>query len=94
MNEKEEIKQLIESINNDGTNDLYISNLIREIENNFAYVHHLKFEGLNDYPTDCQSIINTRISLNDMKKEERRHFVPDLLTVNKNNIILNFYTNE
>ena len=88
------IKEYIESINNDGTNDLYISNLIREIENNFAYVHHLKFEGLNDYPTDCQSIINTRISLSDMKKEERRHFVPDLLTVNKNNIILNFYTNE
>ena len=88
------IKSYIESINNDGTNDLYISNLIREIENNFAYVHHLKFEGLNDYPTDCQSIINARISLNDMTKEERRHFVPDLLTVNKNNIILNFFTSD
>ena len=88
------IKSYIESINNDGTNDLYISNLIREIENNFAYVHHLKFEGLNDYPTDCQSIINVRISLNDMTKEERRHFVPDLLTVNKNNIILNFFTSD
>ena len=88
------IKSYIENINNIGTNDLYISNLIREIENNFAYVHHLKFRGLNGYPTDCQSIINTTISLNDLSKEERRHFVPDLLTINKNNIILTFYTNE
>ena len=84
------IKEYVESINNEGTNDLYISNLIREIENNLAFVHHLKFQGINDYDTSYQAIKNRAISLVDLSKEERRHFVPDLLTVNRSNIILKF----
>ena len=84
------IKDYVESINSEGTNDLYISNLIREIENNYAFVHHLKFRGINDYDTSYQAIKNRAISLNDLSKEERRHFVPDLLTVNRSNIHLSF----
>lgn len=84
------IKEYIENINSEGTNDLYISNLIREIENNLAFVHHLKFKGINDYDTSYQAIKNRAISLNDLSKEERRHFVPDLLTVNRSNIYLTF----
>lgn len=84
------IKEYIENINSEGTNDLYISNLIREIENNLAFVHHLKFKGINDYDTSYQAIKNRAISLNDLSKEERRHFVPDLLTVNRSNIHLTF----
>ena len=83
---KDYIKSYIESINSDGTNDLYISNLIRSIEENFAYVHHLKFKNINTYDTTYQSIKNVAISLDDLSKDERRHFVPELLVVNKNNI--------
>lgn len=85
---KDYIKEYIESINSEGSNDLYISNLIKGIENTFAYVHHLKFIGINNYDSTYQSIINTAISLDDLSKEERRHFVPELLVVNKNNIKL------
>lgn len=83
---KDYIKSYIESINSDGTNDLYISNLIRSIEETFAYVHHLKFKHINTYDTTYQSIKNTAISLDDLSKDERRHFVPELLVINKNNI--------
>ena len=85
------IKEYIESINNEGTNDLYISNLIRAIENNFAYVHHLVFIGINDYDVSYQAIKNKAIKLTDLSKEERRHFVPELITVNRANINLKFF---
>lgn len=88
------IKDYIETINSEGTNNLYISNLIREIENNFMYVHHLKFDGINKYDTSYQAIINRKIKLEDLTKDERRSFVPDLLVVNTNNIYLTFYQDE
>ena len=83
------IKNYIETINSDGTNSLYISNLITSIENDFSYVHHLKFEGLNNYDTTYQSIKNVAISLSSLSKTARRFFVPELLVINKNNIFLN-----
>ena len=85
------IKEYIESINKEGTNDLYISNLIREIENKFANVHHLVFKGINNYDVSYQAIKNKAISLTDLSKEERRHFVPELITVNRASIKLKFY---
>lgn len=85
---KDFIKEYIETINTDGTNDLYISNLMREIENNFAYAHHCEFIRINDYETKYQAIRNAAIKLEDLEKEERRHFVPEILTVNRNNINL------
>lgn len=88
------IKDYIETINDEGTNNLYISNLIREIENNFTFVHHLKFKGINKYDTNYQSIINKKINLDDLTKEQRRSFVPDLLVINTNNIYLSFYQDE
>ena len=82
------IKKYIESINDTGTNDLFISNLIRCIENDCPYVHHLEFKGINNYTVDYQAIRNTAISLENLSKEERRHFVPEILVVNTNNIFL------
>ena len=88
------IKDYIETINDDGSNDLYISNLITDLENHFSYVHHLYFRGINSYDTTYQAIINRKISLENLTKEERRGFVPDILVVNTNNIILHFYQDE
>ena len=88
------IKDYIETINDEGSNNLYVSNLIREIENNFTYVHHLKFRGINSYDTNYQAIINRKIKLEDMTKEERRTFVPDILVINTNNIKLYFHQDE
>jgi hypothetical protein len=86
------IKSYIEDINTEGSNNLYISNLIRSIEDNFTYVHHLRFTGINNYDSSYQAIINTKISLDDLTKDERRKFVPDILVINRNNIYLSFFT--
>lgn len=88
------IKDYIETINDDGSNDLYISNLITDLENHFTYVHHLYFRGINSYDTTYQAIINNKISLENLSKDERRNFVPDILVVNTNNIILHFYQED
>ena len=80
------IKNYIETINSDGTNELFISNLIKNIETDFAYVDHIVFEKINDYPTEYQAIINDSIGLDNLSKEERRRFVPDILVINKNNV--------
>lgn len=88
------IKDYIETINDSGSNNFYNSNLIRAIENNFGYVHHLRFKGINRYDTRYQSIINRKIGLNDLSKTERRRFVPDILVINRNNIFLSFFQDE
>lgn len=87
------IKEFIENVNSSGTNDLYISNLITEIERNFASVHHLKFMGINDYSTDYQTISVKETDLNNLNKEERRKYVPEVLVVDKDNVLLSLSTN-
>ena len=82
------IKDFIEKVNDSGSNDLFISNLIREIETNFASIHHLKFLGINDYDTDYQTISLRMTDLNELTKEERREYVPEMLVVDKDNIML------
>ena len=85
------IKNYIENVNTDGTNELYISNLIREMENNFAYIDHLKFKGINDYSTDYQTIKNITKNINDLNKDERYKYIPEMLVCNTENITLTIY---
>lgn len=87
------IKEFIEKLNSDGSNDLYISNLIREIETRYSSVHHLKFLGINEYNTDYQTISVKATDLNNLTKEERRNYVPEILVVDKNSIFLSIVTN-
>ena len=82
------IKDFIERVNSSGNNDLFISNLIREIETNFASVHHLKFMGINNYDTNYQTISIRTTNLNELTKEERRQYVPEILVADLDNIIL------
>lgn len=87
------IKEFVEKVNISGNNDLYISNLIRGIETNFASVHHLKFMGINDYSTDNQTISVREVDLENLSKEERRKYVPEILVADRSNIILSINTN-
>lgn len=86
------IKSFIEKVKSDGANDLYISNLIREIETNFASVHHLKFLGINDYDTNFQTISVKEKDLNNLTKEQRRKYVPEVLVADNDNIQLKIET--
>ena len=85
-NLKDFIKKFIENVNSSGTNELYISNLIKEIETAFTSIHHLKFMGINDYPTDYQTIGLKVVNLNELTKNERRLYVPEILVVNTDDI--------
>lgn len=73
------IKNFVEQLNSSGTNSLYISNLIREIETNFAEIHHLKFNGINSYDTDYQTISVQTTDLSELSKEDLRVYVPEML---------------
>ena len=76
------VKNFVERLNSSGTNSLYISNLIREIETNFAEIHHLKFNGINSYDTDYQTISVQTTDLSELSKEDLRVYVPEMLIAN------------
>lgn len=88
---KQYIKEYIESINENGTNNFYNSNMMRSIEQKFAYVHHIKFIGINDYSTVYQTVKNVTIDLDTLTKEERTRYVPEILVANLDNIDLTFF---
>lgn len=103
------IKETIENLNTTGSNELHISNLMRTIENNFAYVDHIKFIGINGdidasgsykttdtmgYSTDYQSIKNITKDINELSKEERFAYVPEMLCINKDQICLVLYNED
>jgi hypothetical protein len=88
------IKEFIEQLNSDGTNNLFISNLISAIENSFPAVHHLKFLSINDYDTSYQTISVKKTDLNTLTKEERRKYVPEILVIDSENILLSINTVE
>ena len=82
---------------------------MRNIENNFAYVDHIKFVGINGdvdqngsytrtekmgYSTDYQSIKNITKEINELSKEERFSYVPEMLCVNKDQICLVLYEED
>lgn len=86
------IKDYIESINNDGTNSFYNSNLIRAMENKFSYIHHIKFNGINNYDTNYQTVKNITTDLSKLNKNDRIRYVPEILVANLENIDLAFIT--
>jgi hypothetical protein len=89
---KQFIKERIETIAENGTNIIHVSNLMREIEHNFSYVDHIRFRGFNEYDTTYQSIILKYPNIDDMTKEERRKYVPELLVIDTDDIIITEYT--
>ena len=83
------IKSELENINEYGVNQLHISNLMRKIEQNFSYVDHIRFRGINSYNSYYQSVRLRHTDLNEMDKLTRRKYVPELLVVDLDDIIIN-----
>lgn len=83
------IKREIENVNEYGTNQLHVSNLMRKIEQNFSYVDHIRFRGINAYSPYYQSVRLRYTDLNDMEKDERRKYIPELLVADLENITIN-----
>ena len=88
------IKNEVEKINDKGMNNLFISNLMRKIEQNFGYVDHIRFNNINNYPTTMQSVRNSTSDISDLSVSERRWYIPELLLCDIENITINEYTSE
>lgn len=89
---KEFIKSEIETIDDVGSNNLFISNLMRKIEMNFAYVDHIRFVKFNNYDSSYQTIKNNTVDLSLLTKQERREYVPELIVIDIDDIKINEYT--
>jgi hypothetical protein len=85
------IKSEIETLNDSGTNRLHVSNLLRKLELAYAYIDHIRFISINGYDSSYQSIILQYQDLDDMTKEERRAYIPEMLVVDMDDIIINDY---
>jgi hypothetical protein len=88
---KEFIKNEVETINSQGLNNLYISNLMRKIESNFAYVDHMRFKTINHYDANYQAVKNFTTDLDELTVTERREYVPEFLVIEPEDIIINEY---
>lgn len=85
------IKKYVETLNDSGGNEFFISNLTYDLKKNFPQVTHLKFLGINDYDTMVQSIRNNTSDLSKLSKEDRRSYVPEFLVMNTENVKLTYY---
>ena len=82
------IKEYFESINNEVNEGIFISNLIQQLENTFSQIRYLKFESINGYTSDIQSIENTTVDISSLEKEERIMFVPEYLNIELEDITI------
>lgn len=89
---KRYIKESVETVNNKGMNNLFISNLMRKVEQNFAYVDHIRFKQINYYDSTYQAVKNYAVDIDDLKVEERRWYVPELLVCDIDDIDITEYT--
>ena len=88
------IKSEVETVNDLGQNNMYISNLIRKIENNFDFVDHIRFNAINYYDSSYQTVKNKTLELKDLTVEERRWYVPEFLVCDFDQITLNEHYRE
>lgn len=90
MEVKQFIKDEVEKINDDGLNNLFISNLMRKMEIRFEYISHIRFVRINDYDPDVQTVRNEYVDLEEIPdKETRRLYIPEILTIDIDNIVIN-----
>ena len=82
------IKEYFETVNRESNDGIFISNLIQELENTFPGIRYLKFNSINNYDNDFQSIENTAVDVTTLKKEDRIAFVPEYLNIELEDIII------
>lgn len=86
------IKEYIEQINEKGTNAIYISNLIQQLQNNFRDIKYLKFIQINKYPSSIQVIENKSVDINSLSSIEKQRYVPEYLTLREEDVKIDIIT--
>ena len=64
---------------------------MREIENNIPDVKFIRFLGINEYSSDYQTIVNNTVDLDTLTKNARRNYVPEMLVINTDDILITEY---
>lgn len=85
------IKSYIENINDESSNAIYVSNLIKELETEFDAIKYIKFDGITGiqkYSLDTQAIENISVNTKDMTAAERRKYVPEYLTIDIDDVLI------
>lgn len=88
------IKTYIESINKNGYNGIYISNLIKHLESNISEIAYLKFICINEYDSMVQVIDNRDINIATASKDELKNYIPEFLTIDINDINIEIITSN
>ena len=83
------IANFIEATNNNDTNFLYISNLIRNLEQEFNEITYIEFVGFNNYDSSKQIIENNFTDMSEFTKEQVIDFVPEYLNINRHIVLDN-----
>ena len=86
------IKSFAENINSQGSNYIYISNLISSIESEFSSIRYVKFIGINKYDASVQIIENNTKDFKTMSKDERINYVPEYITMSIDDVNIEFIT--
>ena len=82
------IKEYFETVNVETNDGIFISNLIQQLENTFPQIRYLKFESINEYPSEIQSIENITVDVTTLSKEDRIDYVPEYLNIELDDIII------
>ena len=86
---KKFIVQFVEDTNKAETNYIYVSNLIRSLEQEFKEIVYIEFLGFNDYGPSEQIIENNFTDLSDLTKEQVINYVPEYLNINRHVVLDN-----
>ena len=78
---KDFIKNYIDEVNDDI--NLYISNLIKSLENNFEDIRFINFKNINEYSSEVQSVEKNFPSIEANNLDQLLEFVPEYLNINK-----------
>jgi hypothetical protein len=89
---KKYITQFVEETNNSDSNFLYMSNLMRHLEEQFPDILYMQFVGFNDYDATYQIIEDNFEGIQSLRKEQVINFIPEYLNVNRRAITENGVT--
>lgn len=81
------IANFVESTNDSNTSFLYISNLIRNLEQEFDEIVYIEFVSFNDYDSSKQIIENNFTDLSGFTKQQIIDFVPEYLNINRHIVL-------
>ena len=86
---KNYIVKFVENTNENETNYIYVSNLIRNLEQEFEEIIYIEFDGFNDYGPSEQIIENNFTNISELNAEQVINYVPEYLNINRHVVLDN-----